>query len=165
MANPNQSSGALSNLNIRIRQPSTSPPTVALSVTNDHTSPITLLRWNSPLDPLVLQLGILTVTPEGEDTPLHIDAIQLRRLMPPPDNDIVTLLPGESSEQEVILRETILPFDKLGKTPRVAVKGRWHAVWPTTRDQISQETIEKLGFGEGALTGEFESEAVAVALS
>lgn len=157
-----QDATALSKLKVRIHQTSTSPPTVTLSVTNDHTSPLTVLRWNTPLDPLALAVGVLSVTPEGEDAPLELDLIALRRLMPPPADDIVTIQPGESREQEVVLRETALPFDRLGKTPRVAAKGKWQVVWPTTADKLSEETLEKLQFGDGVLSGDFETEAIEV---
>ncbi|KAL0938307.1 uncharacterized protein CTRU02_204917 [Colletotrichum truncatum] len=160
-----QHAEGLSRLTVRIRQSSTSPPTLALSVTNDHTFPLTILRWNTPLDPLALQLGVLSVTPEGKDAPLELDTIALRRVMPPPAEDLITLQPGDSKEQEIILRETMLPFDKLGKTPRVAAKGKWQTVWPTTAEKLSQETIEKLQFGEGVLTGEFATEAIEVTIS
>ncbi|KAF6844607.1 hypothetical protein CMUS01_00897 [Colletotrichum musicola] len=155
---------ALSKLAIRIRQTQTSPPTLALSVTNDNTSPLTILRWGTPLDPMALQLGVLSVTPEGKDAPLELPTIALRRVMPPRDEDKVTLHPGESRENEVVLRETMLPFEELGKTARVAAKGNWQAVWPTTADRLSTELVEKLQFGEGVLTGEFETEAVEITI-
>ncbi|TQN71543.1 putative secreted protein [Colletotrichum shisoi] len=162
----NHPAGAvLSNLAVRIRQASTSPPTLALSVTNNHDAPLTILRWKTPLDPLAIQLGVLSITPEGKSEPLELPTVELRRIMPPPPQDLVTLQPGERREQEVVLKEPIVPLDQLGKTARVAVKGKWQTVWPTTADKLSQETLEKLQFGDGVLTGEFESEAVDVTIS
>ncbi|KAJ0162754.1 putative secreted protein [Colletotrichum tanaceti] len=155
----------LSNLAVRIRQASTSPPTLALSVTNNHDAPLTILRWKTPLDPLAIQLGVLSITPEGKSEALELPTIELRRIMPPPPQDLITLQPGERREQEVVLKEPIVPLDQLGKTVRVAVKGKWQTVWPTTADKLSQETIEKLQFGDGVLTGEFESEMVDVTIS
>ncbi|KAI8300922.1 hypothetical protein K4K61_009374 [Colletotrichum sp. SAR11_59] len=156
---------ALSKLSIRIRQSSTSPPTVTFSVTNDHNAPLTILRWATPLDPLALQLGVLSVTPDGADAPLEIDTIALKRVMPPRDEDMVTLQPGDTTENEVILRETVLPFDRLGKKPRVAAKGTWQTVWPTTVDKLSKDTLMKLQFGDGVLSGEFETEAIEVTVA
>ncbi|KAK2014624.1 hypothetical protein LZ32DRAFT_657180 [Colletotrichum eremochloae] len=160
-----QSTGAaLANLAVRIRQTSSSPPTLALSVTNYHEVPLTILRWKTPLDPLAIQLGLVSITPEGKSEPIELPTIELRRVMPPPQNDLVTLQPGESREQEVVLKEPIVPLDQLGKTARVVVKGNWGTVWPTTVDKLSKETIEKLQFGEGVLTGEFESQAADLVL-
>lgn len=156
---------ALSKLSIRIRQSSTSPPTVTFSVTNNHTAPLTILRWATPLDPVALQLGVLSVTPDGADAPLEIDTIALKRVMPPRDEDMITLQPGDTTENEVILRETVLPFDKLGKTPRVAAKGTWQTVWPTTADKLSKDTLMKLQFGDGVLSGDFETEAIEVTVA
>ncbi|OLN87407.1 putative secreted protein [Colletotrichum chlorophyti] len=162
---PTNPGDILTKLSIRIRQSSTSPPTLALSVTNNHDAPLTILRWNSPLDPLALQLGVLSITPEGRDEPLELHTIQLRRMMPPPEEDFVTLQPGERSENEVVLRDSIVPYDELGKTARVAAKGTWRTVWPTTADKLTQETISKFQFGDGALSGEFESEAIDVTIA
>lgn len=162
----NHPAGAvLSNLAVRIRQASTSPPTLALEVTNNHDAPLTILRWKTPLDPLAIQLGVLSITPEGKSEPLELPTVELRRIMPPPPQDLITLQPGERREQEVVMKEPIVPLDQLGKTARVAVKGKWQTVWPTTADKLSQETLEKLQFGDGVLTGEFESEAVDVTIS
>ncbi|GKT40658.1 uncharacterized protein ColSpa_00839 [Colletotrichum spaethianum] len=156
----NQPTGAaLANLAVRIRQTSTSPPTLALSVTNNHDAPLTILRWKTPLDPLAIQVGLVSITPGA-----RLPTIELRRVMPPPPDDLITLQPGERREQQVVLKEPIVPLDQLGKTARVAVKGKWQTVWPTTADKLSKETIEKLQFGDGVLTGEFESEAADVVL-
>ncbi|KZL79539.1 hypothetical protein CI238_05809 [Colletotrichum incanum] len=161
----NQPTGAaLANLAVRIRQTSSSPPTLALSVTNNHDAPLTILRWKTPLDPLAIQMGLVSITPEGKSEPLEFPTIELRRVMPPPQDDLITLQPGERREQEVVLKEPIVPLDQLGKTARVAVKGKWQTVWPTTADKLSKETIEKLQFGDGVLTGEFESEAVDIVI-
>lgn len=169
MAEENNHAGehadALSHLSVRIRQTSSSPPTLALSVTNNHDAPLTILRWNTPLDPLAIQVGLLSITPEGKDEPLEFPTIQLRRVMPPPQQDIVTLQPGERKEQELVLKEPIVPLDQLGKGGRVAVKGKWQTVWPTTADKLTKETIEKLQFGDGVLTGEFESETIDFAIA
>ncbi|EXF85064.1 hypothetical protein CFIO01_09630 [Colletotrichum fioriniae PJ7] len=157
MAQENQHAGALSKLALRIRQTSENPPTLSFSVENKHDAPLTILRWNTPLDPLAIQVGLVSITPEGKSEPIEVHTVQLRRIMPPRPEDLVTLQPGESQEQEIVLKEPIVALDSLGKTARVAVKGKWQVVWPTTADKLSQATLEKLQFGEGVLTGEFES--------
>ncbi|KAG7059472.1 putative secreted protein [Colletotrichum scovillei] len=157
MAEENQHAGALSKLALRIRQTSEKPPTLSFSVENKHDAPLTILRWNTPLDPLAIQVGLVSITPEGKSEPIEVHTVQLRRIMPPRPEDLVTLQPGESQEQEIVLKEPIVALDSLGKTARVAVKGKWQVVWPTTADKLSQATLEKLQFGEGVLTGEFES--------
>lgn len=164
-AQESQSTGAaLANLDVRIRQTSSSPPTLAFSVTNNHDTPLTILRWNTPLDPLAIRLGLVSITPEGKSEPIELPTIMLRRVMPPPQDALVTLQPGERREEEVVLKEPIVPLDQLGKTARVAIKGKWGTVWPTTADKLSKENIEKLQFGDGVLTGEFDSEAVDVVI-
>lgn len=164
MAEENQHAGALSKLALRIRQTSEKPPSLSFSVENKHDAPLTILRWNTPLDPLAIQVGLVSITPEGKSEPIEVHTVQLRRIMPPRPEDLVTLQPGESQEQEIILKEPIVALDSLGKTARVAVKGKWQVVWPTTADKLSQATLEKLQFGEGVLTGEFESETIDVTI-
>lgn len=60
------------NLEVSLSQaPSTGNPSLSVTVKNTHPStPLTLLTWDSPLDPLALQLGLVSVTPAGAPGPL-----------------------------------------------------------------------------------------------
>ncbi|KAM0280538.1 hypothetical protein ACHAQH_003983 [Verticillium albo-atrum] len=151
----------LSKLAVDIHQTATSPPTLAVKVTNNYDGPLTVLTWDSPLDPSAIALGLLAITPAGADKPLDLPIMQFRRVMPPHPDNLVTLQPGESRTRDLILKEPAVPIDELGGKATVRVKGTWSSVWPTTADKLTPEELEKLQFGESVLSGgEFKSEAV-----
>lgn len=85
------------------------------------------------------------------------------RKMPPSDDSLVNLAPGESRENQVVLKELLVPSEKLkGKKSTVQVKGRWMGVWPKTRHELSDEAIEKGAHGGGAVAGTFASESIEI---
>ncbi|WYZ36949.1 hypothetical protein EsH8_II_000455 [Colletotrichum jinshuiense] len=161
------SSSFLTNLELSVSQSVSSPPSVTVSVKNTHPdTPVTIVKWNSPLDPIVLGLGQVSITPAGASEPIHIDAIKVGRKMPPGPESLVTLQPGESAENVVELREPRVPEDvwKAGKA-KVALKGRWMAVWPglTTEELLQKpEKLQSIGAGPGSLQGDWETETIEV---
>lgn len=153
-------SSVVESLAVSIRQTQKSPPTLAIKVTNKGPKPVTILRWDSPLDPLVLQLGHLSITPSGDKKPLDIPTIKVSRKFPPDEASLVSIEPGASKENEVELKKMIVPPEKLqgGKTA-VKCQGEWRSVWATARADLSKEAIEN---DEGAASGPFESDGVEI---
>ncbi|KAI0185328.1 hypothetical protein EV127DRAFT_412286 [Xylaria flabelliformis] len=149
----------LSALKVSVQQASSSPPKLKIGVTNTHSGPVTVFTWNSPLDPLAVQLGLLSFTPEGKDT-VNIPTIQVRRLMPPGDDAYVTIEPGQTEEREVLLKKPMVPIDELQGRVKVVCKGEWKAVWPSKKEDISAESLKNTGADDSALKGNFESEPV-----
>lgn len=158
-----QDNELLSQLHISLSQASKSPPAISIKVTNNSPSTVTILSWESPLDQLALSLGMLSITPSGASEPLQIDRIMVSRKMPPSDSSLVTLAPGESRENEVVLKEMLVPAEKLkGKKSTVEVKGRWMGVWPKSRDELTSEAIEKGAHGGGAVAGTYASDSIEI---
>ena len=156
--------GPLSNLVVSVRQVNKNPLTIALKVMNTGTEPVTILTWESPLDVLALQLGLLSITPSGASSPLDLPRIQLRRKAPPDEDQLVTLEAGQSEEREIALKEPIISSNDLagdgkGKA-KVKCRGRWMSVWPVKRNGVSDEALELMGLSDEALSGDFESEVV-----
>lgn len=147
----------VSKLDVSIRQTETSPLSMVIKVTNRNDEPVTFVTYDSPLDPLAFQLGLLRITPDGSDKPLNMPVIAVRRMMPPPAECVVVLAPGESKEQEVEAIERLLPTSKLKGGATVACKGQWHNVWPGNRKEL---VVTDESAGESALQGEFESDAI-----
>ncbi|KAI1173024.1 hypothetical protein F4777DRAFT_481303 [Nemania sp. FL0916] len=154
----------LSALKVSVQQTSSSPPKLTIGVTNSHSSPVTVFTWDSPLDSLAVQLGLLSFTPEGEDKPVEIPTIQVRRLMPPGDDAYVTIEPGQTKEREVLLKKPIVPLDQLQGKVKVVCQGRWRSVWAMKKEDISAEALESAGADKDALKGNFESEPVDIEL-
>lgn len=166
----NHDSDILSDLHVSLRQSSSSssssspsPPAITVKVTNNSPKAVTILTWESPLDPLALQLGLLHITPAGSSAPLEIPTIKVSRKLPPGEESLVSLAPGESAENEIVLKELLVPLEKLqGKKSSVQVKGRWDRVWLAPRNQLSQKAIEELGAEGGAVSGVYATEAIEI---
>ncbi|KAK2611860.1 hypothetical protein N8I77_005181 [Diaporthe amygdali] len=158
-----QDNDILSQLHISLSQASKSPPAISIKVTNNSSKPVTILTWDSPLDQLALSLGTVYITPSDASKPLEISRIMVQRKTPPSDESLVSLAPGESRENQVELRELLVPAKKLkGKKSTVQVKGRWMGVWPKSRDELNEEAIEKGAHGGGAVAGTYASESVEI---
>jgi len=104
-------------LSLGLAQTSNSPPTVNITVTNNSpTETYTMLKWSSPLDPLALHLGLISVTIPSDSspsTPFEVPRIMLKRAMPPPDDAFVILAPGESASQDIVFRDPVVDMDNL----------------------------------------------------
>ncbi|XXG96368.1 hypothetical protein Hte_002650 [Hypoxylon texense] len=163
------SGSVIPKLQVSVRQVSTSPPKLGIAVTNTHAGPVTVLTWDSPLDPLALQLGVLSFFAAADDggtgtsfsSPIDIPTIQVRRKMPPGADSLVTIAAGQTREQELELREPIVPLGRLrGTTVRVVCNGEWRSVWASEADAVSKDSLENAdGF-----RGSFQSEAVDIEL-
>ncbi|KAL7623676.1 hypothetical protein AAE478_005228 [Parahypoxylon ruwenzoriense] len=152
-----------SKLRVSVRQTGTSSsPKLALAVTNTNPGPVTILSWNSPLDPLALQLGLVSFTPAGSDAPVAIRTIQIRRQMPPGPGSLVTIGAGQTEERELELKEPVVPLEKLrgGAAVSVVCSGEWMAVWPFEAADIPRESLESAGASDDAARGSFKSEPV-----
>ncbi|KAM0807686.1 hypothetical protein AB5N19_08026 [Seiridium cardinale] len=148
------SADALSHLAVSVRK--SASYTLTFSVTNQNDVPITLLRWESPLDPLALSLGVVKLfVPADSEDALDIPTIQVRRKMPPGPDSLITIEPGSTAEGSIELKEPRVPLDKLKGDVKVSCKGRWTSVWQKRADQVSQKELEELNAGKEALSGEY----------
>lgn len=157
------------NLVVSLSQASaTATPSLSVSVKNTHPStPLILLRWDSPLDPLALQLGLISVTPAGAPAPIDMPTIEVSRAMPPGADSLVTLRPGESASSVVELRDMFVPEATWAHgRAEISMKGRWAAVWPGLAKDDLLRDLQKLGAlgggGDGVLTGEWESPTIGI---
>ncbi|KAJ4391042.1 hypothetical protein N0V93_004655 [Gnomoniopsis smithogilvyi] len=157
----------LSNLVISVRLISSDPPTLGLTVKNENSVPVTIFTWDSPLDPLALSLGVLSITPVGSSTPFKIPEIKVSRKFPPGEDALVELGAGQSSkENELVLKEMLGAKElreRQVEKASVQCKGEWRAVWATSRKELDQESIERMGTDEKAASGKYQSDTFEVA--
>ncbi|KAI5928185.1 hypothetical protein F4810DRAFT_182219 [Camillea tinctor] len=151
-------------LKVAVRQVSSSPPTLAIGVTNTHSSPVTILSWNSPLDPLAVQLGLISFTPAGGNGPVEIPTIMVRRRLPPGPESLVTIEPGQTKEQVLELKNRVVPLEKLRGKVGVVCQGSWMGIWASKADDIAAESLENLGLSEDGSGEKFESQRVEIEL-
>lgn len=156
----------LANLAISVHQISTSPATLGISVSNNNSVPVTFLTWDSPLDPLVLQLGALSITPSGSSTELDIPQIKVARRTPPGEESLVELAAGATSEENVVeLKEMIVGKqlrEQGASRATLRCRGMWRAVWAEKKESLGAEKLELMGGDDDAASGEFETEAVEI---
>ena len=138
---------------------SSSPPSIKLTVTNNHNEPVTVLRWDTPLDSMALKLGVLSIYKDG--TPLDLPTINVRRLMPPPEDEFVTLKPGEAVVNEVELGPPVVSEELglKGSSVEVQASGEWAYAWPLDNQAVLSQFREKVGGADsdGASRGHFAS--------
>ena len=136
------------------------PPGVPLSLTaattNPSTTPVTLLTWSTPLDPLSAVLGIYTLTDLTTHSEVDTHLVSIRRAMPPPAEDFVQIDPGHSVSVEAEFSRIELVA---GHEYEVKAEGWWGVVWVGEREGVlaDEAKAERL---EGGMNGGFESEGV-----
>lgn len=158
----------LSNLAISLRQTSTNPATLGITVTNNNSVPVTFLTWDSPLDPLVLQLGALSITPSGSSTELDIPQIKVARRAPPGEDTLVELDAGATSEESLVELKEIFVGKKLreqGGKGSLKCKGKWRAVWAQKKEKVTAEQLASQGGDDDAVSGEFETDAIEITVN
>lgn len=157
-------SDILADLHVSLRQTSrSSPPAVTVTVTNNSSRPLTILTWESPLDELALQLGLLSITPEGASQPVDIPTVKVSRKLPPGERSLVSLAPGESAENEIVLREMVVPAELIkGKRSRVEMSCKWSRVWLRARSELTEEQIRELGDDGTAVSGEVHVDGIEI---
>lgn len=154
-------------LSVSLQSISASPPALKVAIANQHAkSPVTILRWDTPLEATGKNSGALQIyrvadsrsnTPLGE--PVPGPSLKLNRLLPPSRDDLVEILPGNSATGHVILETPWIPRD--GDRYRVRFQGRWRGVWAKAKSEVSDEDLEHFGVG---LASSYESNVVEVVL-
>ncbi|PNY27270.1 Uncharacterized protein TCAP_02800 [Tolypocladium capitatum] len=150
-------SGPVPGLEVWLHQSKTSPPTVTTTVTNKNHYAVTFLSYDSPLDNLALQLGIVSITPAGASAPLELPILQVRRFWPPKRDSLISIAPGASENRDVVLDESRVPMGKVGSKPSVMLTGKWGHVWAKSKSGISDANLENIGSSPDEYSGKFAS--------
>lgn len=148
----------LSDIKITISQTSSSiPPKIKSTVTNTGDKPLTFINYDSPLDKAIFALGKIQIVPDGETKPIHLSAIQYRRVWPPHEDSLVELLPGESKSQEVELREPTIKLEDLPKKGTAKMSGRWMGVWQMAKKDVVEKYFPDMEDHTTYKVGDFSS--------
>ncbi|KAI8721262.1 hypothetical protein NCS52_00573400 [Fusarium sp. LHS14.1] len=155
------------NLTINIEQINKDPIIIIhIQVTNKSPMPVTFLNISSPLDPEAFGLGLFHITPD------NLPMVNFGgRVLPPRDSSptnetFVEIGPGMTLYNTVtILAED--PVDKewwarmlkVADKVEVQMKGKWHGIWATTKDEAMREVkFSKSWFDRDF--GSFESNVI-----
>ncbi|KAG8525688.1 uncharacterized protein KY384_000448 [Bacidia gigantensis] len=138
-------------------QPDT-PLQVNVRVQNNADHPVTILTWDSPLDPQAGLLGLFEMEDVATKQPVALATARFARQLPPSPDSFV-----EIKSHKDLNSSTTLPTIGLGLPPKseykVEARGSWRAVWDGTKDEISRLTLESM---TGGSTGEFHSNELTV---
>ncbi|OCK85694.1 hypothetical protein K432DRAFT_377463 [Lepidopterella palustris CBS 459.81] len=149
-----------SNLVFTLAQTSKSPIKLQVTLRNTHpSSAITVLKWDSPLDPQAPNLGVFRITNAATGEDVDIPRLMVNRLLPPSRDALQDIAAGSEYSTEVVLDKSWMPSDRWTKY-KVKVAGRWKAVWAKPVQDIDANELESLGGGNEAMTGEFSSEEI-----
>ncbi|OQE14677.1 hypothetical protein PENFLA_c036G10416 [Penicillium flavigenum] len=124
---------------------------IKVSVYNAADSPVTILRWGTPLDPQAGVLGVFEICDTTDQRKLSVPTIMVSRKLPASADDLVEIQARHTRDVTVDLR---IPGLEKGHEYSVRAQGTWHAVWPT---EISKVTTSQLRDNEGANRGKFLS--------
>ncbi|VUC33971.1 unnamed protein product [Clonostachys rosea] len=134
---------AIAGLKLNIKHtPGSSPPEIVAVVVNENKFPVSILSYESPLDPLAVALGQLEITPAGAKAPLELNKINVRRVWPPTRDQLITVGPGGSVMSSILLKEDTVPPGVLQGKVSMELKGRWQAVWSIRKENIPDRSLE-----------------------
>lgn len=127
------------------------PIPIKISVQNHAQAPVTLLTWNSPLDPQAGVLGVFEVYDTGSGQGIPIDTIKVSRKLPATSEYLVEIPAGQAIDRTVKLP----PFEcEEGHEYSIRAQGIWHAVWEMPLTDVKGSHLADL---TGATREEFQS--------
>ncbi|KAK2601990.1 hypothetical protein QQS21_004416 [Conoideocrella luteorostrata] len=157
----------IANLEVSTKQTSSSPPAIQVSVTNRNAYPVTVLSYDSPLDSMALRLGLISITPEGSEKPLHLPELQVRRMWPPPSDALIEIAPGKSAAIDIIIGGRGFDEEILRSVSRASLTlaGTWQAVWAKEKGSIADINLGGVDPDTDVYRGAFASENLVIKIS
>lgn len=99
-----------------LSQVSKDPPTLRVTLKNDNPdTPYTILKWGTPLDSAALNTGVFTITDANSGAEVEQLIVQIRRMMPPGQDQLAGVKPGEEESVEVVFDRPWMSEEKPAK--------------------------------------------------
>lgn len=142
MADSSPAKEGVPGLEFKLSQISRNPPSLLVTLKNNNpSSPFTLLKWNTPLDPQAANLGLFKLVDEETGKEIPTDGLKVNRLMPPSEEDLVTVAPGTEEAHEVVMNKPWLPEKKPAKY-KVSVSGNFLGIWDKYGGDLETSDLE-----------------------
>ena len=155
-----QTSSEIPNLSLSLSQISKDPPTLRVTLKNDSPdTPYTILKWGTPLDDAALNTGVFKITDADSGTEVEQVTLQIRRKMPPGQDQLAGVNPGEEQGVEFVFDRPWMPETKPAKYKVKAeglLKGVWNKVKSEVTDDETNEYTESPLAGKAFSTNEIE---------
>ncbi|PGH12018.1 hypothetical protein AJ79_04527 [Helicocarpus griseus UAMH5409] len=133
---------------------STDPVQLTVKVHNQNKEQaVTVLKWNSPLDPQANVLGVFRMWEPFHNNFVEFLTIKISRKLPPSQDDVVEIPPNGFEEVQVTLK----PLDELNPDSdyQIEARGEWMALW--SGDDVTAAQLEDLST---ASKGDYESNEI-----
>ncbi|OQE45059.1 hypothetical protein PENCOP_c002G06751 [Penicillium coprophilum] len=130
---------------------------IKVSVHNPADSPVTILKWGTPLDPQAGVLGVFEICDTTDQRKVSIPTIMVSRKLPATEKDLVEIQARQTLDVTINLPVQL----EKGHEYSVRAQGTWHAVWPT---ELSNVTVAQLKDNGGASRGDFLSNESSVSI-
>lgn len=142
--------------------PAANPPAFRATITNRNPFAVSFLDYDSPVDELALQLGLVELTPAApaDAEPVALDSIKVNRLWPPKVDFVREIAAGGSVSGEVAVRPRNVPFERLGDRFFAQMKGEWRAVMAMPKSDVTKEFLEHIPARPNTYQGKYESDRI-----
>ncbi len=145
--------------------PDARPPAFRATITNNNAFAVSFLDYDSPVDELVVQLGLVELTPAtpADAKPVALgDEIKVRRLWPPKVDFVQEIAGGGGSRVSDAIRldPKHVPYGKLGDAFYVQMRGQWRAVMAMPKSEVTKEFLEHIPARPNTYQGEYESDRI-----
>jgi hypothetical protein len=155
-----QTSNEIPGLSLSLSQISKDPPTLRVTLKNENKdTPYTLLKWGTPLDDAALNTGVFKITNADSGAEVEQLTLQIRRKMPPGQDQLAGVKPGEEENVDVVFNRPWMPETKPAKYKVKAeglLKGAWDKVKSEVTDEETNEYTESPLAGKTFKTNEIE---------
>jgi hypothetical protein len=107
---------------------------------SSHTPPTLLvtLKNTSPDKPYTLLKGVFTIVHADSGEEVQQAGLMINRKMPPPREELVTIVPGGKEEVSVVFDKPWMPEQKPAKY-KVKAEGKYLGVWDRDGSDVSEE--------------------------
>jgi hypothetical protein len=126
-------------LSLSLSQISKDPPTLRCTLRNDNPdTPYTLLKWGTPLDVAALNTGVFKITNADSGAEVEQMILQLRRKMPPGQDQLASVQPNTEESVEVVFDRPWMPESKPAKY-KVKAEGTLKGVWDKVKSEVTDD--------------------------
>lgn len=143
--------------------PGASPPAFRATITNNNPHAVCFLDYDSPVDDLVVPLGLVALTPASpaDAKPVEVQEVKLRRLWPPKVEFVQEIAGGGGTyAADIPVQPRHVPYEKLGDKFYVQMRGKWRAVMAMPKSEITKEFLEHIPARPNTFQGNFESNRI-----
>lgn len=137
-------------LEFKLSQISKNPPSLLVTLKNNNpSSPFTILKWGTPLDSAATNIGVFKLVNAETGEEVKQDGLMINRMMPPSQEDLVTVAPGTEEATEVVFDKPWMPKDPAKY--KVVAAGEFKGVWD--RDSAHVKASELEAYTDSPLSG------------